>query len=260
LLGFTGTGMSESSQKKFAVINADDLGLDSQVNEAVISGIRQGFITDASLMVKAPACTEAVAELKKIGFTSLGIHIDLDYILSWSSPGIEHHSRSKLGRLLNQKEFTQILRQEAGEQVSLFLSHGLRPSHIDTHHHVHGFVPIFEIMLELMQEYLIRAIRFSPEGYSLSTREDIPFFAAEFVSMESKLQAKGLHYCNKMIEGAQRLDQVEAGFNEIVVHPAASGDSWRVKELEILMSSAFQEIKDSKGIELISFEKMIVLS
>ncbi|MBN1635346.1 MAG: ChbG/HpnK family deacetylase [Deltaproteobacteria bacterium] len=252
--------MSKSSPQIFAVINADDLGLNSQVNEAVISGIGQGFITDASLMVKAPKCTEAVAELKKIGFTSLGIHIDLDYTLGWSSPGIEHHSRTKLDRLLRQKEFLELLRQEAGEQVALFLSHGLRPSHIDTHHHVHGFAPIFNILLELMEEYMISAIRFSPDGYSLPTREDIPFHGAEFASMESKLQEKGLHYCHKMIEGVQRLDQAEAGFNEIVVHPAVSGDSWRVKELEILMSSEFQEIIDSQGIELISFEKMVVLS
>src|SRR5260370_36964776 len=42
------------------IVNADDFGRSSSINEAVMRAHREGILTTASLMVNEPACAEAV--------------------------------------------------------------------------------------------------------------------------------------------------------------------------------------------------------
>ncbi|HEX3890348.1 MAG TPA: ChbG/HpnK family deacetylase, partial [Verrucomicrobiae bacterium] len=47
------------------IVNADDFGLSSSVNAAVIRAHRQGILTTASLMVNEPGFDEAVKLAKE---------------------------------------------------------------------------------------------------------------------------------------------------------------------------------------------------
>ena len=43
------------------IVNADDFGRSTSINQAVLRAHREGILTTASLMVNEPACAEAVA-------------------------------------------------------------------------------------------------------------------------------------------------------------------------------------------------------
>jgi len=246
----TGAGMCNLRQ---VIINADDLGPSQEVNEGIFKGIEQGVITDASLLARSRCARDAARVLQGLKRTAIGIHIDLDRQLGWTSPGNERYPRAELLNRLQSREFQDGLYAEAKQQIELFLDFGLVPSHIDTHHHVHGFMPIFQVILRLLSEYGIRAVRFSRSGYKLPTREDIPFDHRTYHAMEAKLKEGGVRYCDGMLEGAERIGDVQDGITELVVHPGLGGDRWREKELETLLSPEFRFRLEERGIALISF-------
>ncbi|MBN2298228.1 MAG: ChbG/HpnK family deacetylase [Deltaproteobacteria bacterium] len=239
------------------IVNADDLGLSREINEGVLSGLKQGIITDTSLLIKAPHTQHAVTELRHMGLEFCGIHIDLDERLGWSSPGRERIPRLELVSLLESGSLIEQCRAEARCQIEEFLSCGLYPTHLDTHHHVHGFLPVFDLLVDLMKEYSIPAMRFNPSGYTLLTREDIPLDPKTCDLMEKTLINQGLFYCREMIEGADKIEDIGTELTELVVHPSLGGEHWRNKEYESLSSSHFQYLLKDRGLSLISFSDLL---
>src|SRR6185369_1031689 len=59
------------------IVNADDFGRSSSINEAVIRAHREGILTTASLMVNGRACAEAVALAKENPRLGVGLHLSL---------------------------------------------------------------------------------------------------------------------------------------------------------------------------------------
>ena len=59
------------------IVNADDFGLHSAVNAAVIDGHRTGIITSTSLLAGGEAFTEAVSMAKNNPKLGIGVHIAL---------------------------------------------------------------------------------------------------------------------------------------------------------------------------------------
>lgn len=234
------------------IINADDLGLSPQINAGIFKGIEAGVVTDVSVMSKAPFVREAAVRLRSYGIACAGIHIDLDGLLGWSSPGRERYDRSELQRRFELNAFCEELEAEARDQIERFLDLGLIPTHIDAHHHVHGFPVVFAITLRLMGQYAIPAMRFSRSGYSLPTREGIPWTCAMAVDMEARLRAHGILYCDEMLEGTGLIAQAGPGTTEIVAHPGLGGDAWRDDELRILLSLGTAAL--SERFDLISFQ------
>ena len=57
------------------VVNADDLGLSREINEAVSAGLAQGVISDVSVLIDAPYALDAAERLRAIGFESVGLHV-----------------------------------------------------------------------------------------------------------------------------------------------------------------------------------------
>lgn len=62
---------------KQLIITADDFGLCSEVNEAVIQAHTQGILTCASLMVGAHKADEAIALAKQHPTLKVGLHLTL---------------------------------------------------------------------------------------------------------------------------------------------------------------------------------------
>ena len=238
------------------VVNADDLGLSREINQGIFAGIERGVISDVSLMVRAPYAGEAVRTLKGMGLRKVGLHVDLDAQLGWSSPGRERFSRCELGVLLEDPTYVERLREDIRSQIERFIDEGLDPVHIDTHHHVHGFFPIFRELVELARQYRIPALRHSRSGYTLTTREAIPFDEPVYRRMEDLLRAEGIFFCSTMAEGAQKLGELDSFPAELVVHPSLGGDAWRSRELETLMDESFSRALAARGIELAGFRDL----
>jgi len=243
--------------KRLLVVNADDLGLSPEINSGILWGIDQGLISDTSVMVKAPYAEPAIRGLRALGIKHAGVHIDLDDMFGWKPGGIELKARPALMKMLGDHDFISKCAREVREQIEIFLSSGLIPTHIDTHHHVHGFLSIFEVLVSHLIEYGIPALRFSMHGYRLLTREDIPYDDKLYSCMEEKLRRSGIYFSTHFREGAGKIVDVDSGVTELVVHPSMGGEPWRSEELKIIQMKGRRGNLERNGIEMVSFQDVL---
>jgi predicted glycoside hydrolase/deacetylase ChbG (UPF0249 family) len=243
---------------RFLIINADDLGISPEANRGIFMAYEKGVVTDSSLLIQGPYTRQAIEKIKKNPSFHVGIHIDLDPLLGWKSPGIERFPRPKLLEMMNKPDFVKRVKKEIDKQVTAFLEAGLIPSHIDTHHHVHGFPQIFELLVEAMDRYGIKAIRFSKKGYSLLGREDIPITPAHTQWMEDTLRKKKILHPHHLIDPivSFSLKEIPTGISELMVHPSMGGDKWRQRDFEMLMDPLFLSAARDQGIQLIGFAEL----
>ncbi|OGP86420.1 MAG: hypothetical protein A2Z08_00445 [Deltaproteobacteria bacterium RBG_16_54_11] len=244
---------------RFLIINADDLGISPEANRGIFMAYEKGVVTDSSLLIQGPYSRQAIEKIKKNPSFHVGIHIDLDPLLGWKSPGIERFPRPKLLEMMNKPDFFKRVKKEIDKQVTAFLERGLIPSHIDTHHHVHGFPQIFELLVEAMDRLGIRAGRFSKKGYALLGREDIPVTSGQAQWMEDVLRKKGILHPHHLIDPLFpfSLKEIPAGVSELMVHPSMGGDQWRQKDFEMLINPLFMSTVREEGIQLISFSELV---
>jgi predicted glycoside hydrolase/deacetylase ChbG (UPF0249 family) len=246
------------SSSRFLIINADDFGISSEVNRGIFIAYEHGVVTDSSLLIKGAYRQEAITMIKENPEFPVGIHIDLDPLLGWESPGKEKFTRQELHQLMNESTFVQKIQGEIQEQIEAFLDTGLIPSHIDTHHHVHGFPQIFEPMIEAMERYKIKALRFSKTGYTLLGRKDILFTPETAQWMEEALCNRGIVYPHLLLDPLSpfSLKEIPRGITELMVHPSSGGDLWRQKDFTMIMDPSFMHTVPEEGIGLISFSAL----
>jgi len=245
------------TNEKLLVINADDLGMNPGVNAGILTGIEHGVISDTSLLVCAEHTGAAVEGLGYLGIKHVGIHINLDGILGWKPGGIEIHPRTVLTEMLRDERFLRTCASEARNQIDRFLGFNLVPSHLDTHHHIHGFLPIFHMLIDLMKEYDIPAMRFSGNGYRLPTRVNIPYNRETYLRMESLLEEKEIYFCDGYLEDANNIAEVSDRVTELAVHPSLSGDVWRCEDMVFLMSENGVASLRQRGVRLVSYHELV---
>lgn len=166
------------------IINADDFGLTSGVNRAIVELHRAGVLTSATMMAKAAATDEAIERARSNSSLGVGCHIvlvDGEPVLSprqdipnLADP-VDGTFRSTLLQFLNmlyfqrawpfQKRVTREIQAEAAAQIALLQNRGLRLTHIDTHKHTHMFPRVLRPVLRAARAAGIRAVRnpFEPE-------------------------------------------------------------------------------------------------
>jgi len=240
------------------IVNADDFGLSPEINGAVRHGFETGVITDSSLLINGSHSRQAVRIIKELPHARAGIHLNLDALLGWDSPGRERFSRGDLQTLLEDSKVLQRIRQSMMAQIERFLDTGLVPSHVDTHHHVHGFRPIFSCLLDVMEEYEIRSLRFSRDGYHLLSREAITLPPETVRWMEREMKSRTLAWPDHFIDGTLHgsVSDLPEGVSELMVHPALSGEDWRVHEWDRLADPDFIARLRQHQIALINFSEI----
>lgn len=159
------------------IVNADDFGLHSAVNAAVIDGHRTGIITSTSLLAGGEAFTEAVSMAKNNPKLGIGIHIALVGGLKpvckpsevpslLTSKGvfpetyIDFMKRVYTGKI-NYSE----LRNEIHAQIERIMESGVHVNHIDGHQHMHVLPTVLPIIIEQAKQHGINAIRIPDESY-----------------------------------------------------------------------------------------------
>ena len=151
------------------IFNADDFGLSPGLNAGIVQAHRYGVVRSASLMVAAPAFAEAVDLARAHPELDLGIHLALTAVrpvLPARSVAslVDRDGRfPRLGRWLVRLVFGALepgdIRQELVAQMERALATGLRFTHLDSHHHVHLFAPVREVVAELARSYGIPFVR-----------------------------------------------------------------------------------------------------
>jgi len=151
------------------IINADDLGADSGVNRAILGSFEQGVINSASIMPTMPgfdeACDLVAAAKLQAG---IGIHLNLSQGMSltegiremprfWGPDGFR--ARVRAFRLSARE--TAAVEHELDAQIRAVVARLPRPSHLDSHHHIHTEWAVGAIVARLARRYKIPCIRIS---------------------------------------------------------------------------------------------------
>lgn len=156
------------------IVNADDFGVSPGVNEAVVRAHLSGCLSSASIMVNAPYADEAFELAARHPSLRIGVHLNLtgqgglepvapasDLPLLTGSGGLFRHgfvgllalSVSRGGKLSSEAE------REMRAQIEKAVARGIKPSHLDSHRHIHA-IPVLHAAAErLRREYGIPRLR-----------------------------------------------------------------------------------------------------
>jgi predicted glycoside hydrolase/deacetylase ChbG (UPF0249 family) len=272
------------------IVNADDFGLTSGVNRAIIELHQAGVLTSATLMAKASASEEAIELALANPSLGVGCHIvlvDGEPVLSprelptLTDPRTGQF-RSTLGAFLPRLLTGQIraaeIEAEATAQIALLQERGLRVTHIDTHKHTHMFPQVLGPVLRAATAAAIYAVRnpFEPEWAVHATprisvvraaevfalRRVGPYFRRaiarqDVVATDGTIAVVGT---GTLDAAAVRslLQQLPAGTWELVTHPGYNDADLakvrtRLRDSRDIERKALTAIEDFPAVELISF-------
>jgi chitin disaccharide deacetylase len=139
------------------IVNADDFGLSLSENELILRAFEAGVISSATAMANMPGFDQA-CELSQSPMLEgrVGLHFNLSYGEPMSQAIKSRRrfcnalgefdlnlSRYRLG--LGAKDRAAV-EEELQAQWQRCLDRGLRPSHLDSHQHVHNIWPIGELV------------------------------------------------------------------------------------------------------------------
>jgi predicted glycoside hydrolase/deacetylase ChbG (UPF0249 family) len=154
------------------IINADDLGLTPGVNRAILESSQRGVVTSATLMANSAAFTDAVACVRSLPVSKLGVGCHLVLVdgqpLTPANkvPSLTNRStefRRGIGELALAARMKKLdpaqIETEAVAQFKRVQSAGLQPSHFDSHKHSHLFPEILEPALRAACTCNIKAVR-----------------------------------------------------------------------------------------------------
>ncbi len=236
---------------KQLIINADDFGLSSAANRAIIKAWREGILTSTSLMVGGAAFNEAVALAQENPGLQVGLHLTLVQgrsVLSHAEiPGLVDadgnfdNNPVRAGvRYFFLKELRSQLHREIEAQLLRFKESGLPLSHLDGHLNIQMQPVVFAIVRELMARHGITSFRLTRERLSdnlkvarqrlLGKALDAFIFGQLARHCLPKLdqqkvyytdEVKGLLNSGKMTEGhlLEALESIQEGVTEIYFHP-----------------------------------------
>jgi predicted glycoside hydrolase/deacetylase ChbG (UPF0249 family) len=164
------------------IINSDDFGLTVPVNDAILESFKAGVISDTTMLVNKEGFDDAmqkIASNEMLG-KRIGLHINLtdgrpltDAIKKChrfcDTDGMYIYTRSSAIWSLTADEKKAVY-GEVKAQLEKCTAHGLRLSHIDSHHHVHTEWGILGICLQAAKESGINKVRLTRNiGSHIST-------------------------------------------------------------------------------------------
>ncbi|MTH54384.1 chitin disaccharide deacetylase [Bacillus mangrovi] len=231
------------------ILNADDFGLCPGVNYAITDCLDNGRISSATMMMNMPGTDHAVKLAKTHKLKAIGVH----FVLTAGIPFTEAASlRGPDGRFFSQAEFwgkkleVQDIREELQAQLVAFLKEGLKPSHFDSHHHVHRHPLVWEVLKE-MADTVGAPIR-DPLNNELPGQSS---YVKCRLNQEfyGKLSLKSLTEILEKNENEEWLEVMcHPGYADAFLLKSSSYTLERVRETEILLSEEFGEMLAEKRV------------
>src|SRR3954452_19353487 len=163
------------------IVCAADFGRDVAVNEAVERACRDGILTCASLMVAAPAASDAIARARRLPELRVGVPlvlIDAEPVLSPTELGAlvrrdgdfdRNQLRAAL-RFFFAPRSRARLAAEIRAQFEAFRATGLALDHVNAHKHMHLHPTVARLILEIGREYGMHAVRLPAEPVAVLRR------------------------------------------------------------------------------------------
>lgn len=152
------------------IINADDFGRHTLINQAVAKGVEEGILRSATLMPGGKAFDEAVDIARSHPALGVGIHFTLVNGFPILPPEDIPSLVTKEGVFLDDyvlfvKHFLkggvrmEEVRRELAAQAAKMKRTGLLLTHVDSHQHMHVLPGIIDAVLDTAESLSIRAVR-----------------------------------------------------------------------------------------------------
>ena len=130
-------------------------------------------------MANMLAVADAVKMAKKLANLGISVHLNLTTgrpiakdsfaasLLNGDGEFINSAARLAILSLIR-PAVRNAIRAEFAAQIQFVINSGLKPTHLDSHKHIHSFPPIFSIVCELAHRFKISAVRWTFEPKELS--------------------------------------------------------------------------------------------
>jgi predicted glycoside hydrolase/deacetylase ChbG (UPF0249 family) len=201
---------------KYLIINADDFNYTNGVSAGIIQGIKKGIITSTTVFVtekKGPAVTV----LRRMKNISVGLHFDLmngkacaernEIPSLCDSTGHFQRKKAAFWNRCTKRE----VRIELNAQINKFRQwFGKLPSHIDSHHHIHGNERIFAVLADVALRFDLPLRKKNLDRKSRRSNIAVTDFALCRFGNGSSWSASSL---------LAAIGSVRPGVTELIVHP-----------------------------------------
>lgn len=231
-----GEGQDLKTFRKFVIFNADDFGYSHGINRGIAVAHQRGVVTSASMVVNGRAVDEAAALAQRFPQLAVGLHVNF----------------TNEAENLFDLESRELCRRELRAQYERFVAlMGTRPTHIDSHQHVHRHHMRRALFEELAAE----------EGVPMRDCAPVTFKGGFYgqweygVSDPSKVSLEALM---SILSG-----EVHEGIYELSCHPGyydpaltAVYHKDREQELRTLTDPRLPRLVSDLGIRLISYRDL----
>jgi hopanoid biosynthesis associated protein HpnK len=267
------------------IVNADDFGRSTSINQAVIRAHQEGILTTASLMVNEPAFEQAVALAHEHPALGVGLHLTLLCGHSALSPGeipglvngngeFSHNPAGAGFRYFFQPGLREQLRREIHAQFQKFRAARLPLDHVNGHLHLHLHPTVFGILMTDAAQLGLKHLRLPRDPFRLNLRLASGYYTyrALHVAIFHPLSARarpalarvnirhtdavfGLLQNARVDETyvTRLLPQLPAGDSELYSHPSLDESK---NEFDALISPRVQEQVKQLDIKLIRYQDL----
>ena len=245
---------------KRVIINADDFGLCESNTLGILSAHKNGILTSATCMMGMPYAELALKEARQCPDLGIGIHLTLTVgkpVSEGPKSFTDENGYFKKKKMYpkGQPEVDEDeLYDEWKAQIEKFIAiAGKKPTHIDSHHHVHMLPWLNHIAKRLALEY---DIPMRQRAQVLDTYE--------YVFVDERFYEEGVTYetlKTMLLEDREIVEVMNhVGFLDQPLYDMSSYNLPRMKELEIIKSDEMKEFIKEHNIELINFSHVKKMS
>ena len=238
------------------IVNADDFGMTQATTIGILVAHKQGIVTSTTCMMNMPYAKFALKQAQNYPELGVGIH----FVLTVGRPLIDGalSYTDENGNFKRPNDYpdgkphadTNELYQEWKAQMEKFIEiTGHKPTHIDSHHHVHLLPWHIEVTKRLAKEY----------DLPIRQREQITD-TYQYVPVFDQMYDEDVHF-----QFITNLFKSRSGILELMCHPAfidqrlyemSSYNLPRMKELELLTSPEVKTFIQKNHIKLINFSDL----
>jgi predicted glycoside hydrolase/deacetylase ChbG (UPF0249 family) len=246
--------MEDNTMIKKLIVNADDFGMTDGVSLGILHAHTDGVVTSTTTMMNMPSVKFALDLSKDFPDLGIGIHL----VLTAGRPlvdGATSYTDSD-GNFIkkdaypnNEPENINVseLYTEWKAQIELFIEMtGKKPTHIDSHHHVHLLPELQEVAIRLAREY----------DLPMRQRNQI-IDHYEYVRCADKMYNELVNYDFLVREVSVNEDMIEfmchPAYIDQTLYDMSSYSLVRMEELELLRSQKVKDFIKQNNISLISF-------
>ena len=259
---------------RLLILNADDFGMCYAENEATIRTIKQGLAGSCTLMMPCPWALHGLHLLRENPGIPFGVHLtavseyayyrwgpltNVQQVPSLVDETGYFYNEDRIPEFLEQVNLAE-LKTEFSAQVKAVLATNLKPTHLDSHCHIHTRrEDIFDMTLNLAREYGL-AVRSSIKPLAAKLRQQ-----GYLTTDHEVLDSYRLGTRDKPAQYHKLLQQLPAGLSEWALHPAigsaelqAITASWPIRQadFDFLMSPEAQNIVKEEGIIMLDYASL----